>query len=95
VGSGHYTVKVAIHEVVPGGVDYRRADNRFPLGADSVQLAHTLPSHDTSSLDTEVWARFTLTSAVPEPGTWAMMLLGFGAVGWVMRRKKQIITSLA
>lgn len=25
--------------------------------------------------------------AVPEPGTWAMMLLGFGAVGWTLRRK--------
>ena len=26
--------------------------------------------------------------AVPEPSTWAMMLLGFGAVGFSMRRKK-------
>ena len=26
--------------------------------------------------------------AVPEPATWAMMLLGFGAVGFVMRRRK-------
>jgi len=27
------------------------------------------------------------TSAVPEPATWAMMILGFGAVGCAMRRK--------
>jgi hypothetical protein len=26
---------------------------------------------------------------VPEPGTWAMMLLGFGAVGFAMRRKNR------
>ena len=26
--------------------------------------------------------------AVPEPATWAMMLLGFGAVGYSMRRRK-------
>lgn len=26
-------------------------------------------------------------SAVPEPGTWAMMLVGFGAVGFAMRRR--------
>lgn len=25
---------------------------------------------------------------VPEPSTWAMMLLGLGAVGWTMRRKR-------
>jgi hypothetical protein len=27
--------------------------------------------------------------AVPEPGTWAMMLLGFGAVGHALRRRRQ------
>ena len=28
-------------------------------------------------------------SAVPEPGTWAMMLLGFGGVGFAMRRRQR------
>ena len=38
-----------------------------------------------------------LTSAVPESATWAMMLLGFGAVGCAMRRskKKQAVLQLA
>ena len=27
---------------------------------------------------------------VPEPSTWAMMLLGFGAVGYSMRRSRQV-----
>ncbi len=27
-------------------------------------------------------------AAVPEPGTWAMMLLGFGAIGLAMRRRR-------
>ena len=26
--------------------------------------------------------------ALPEPGTWAMMLVGFGAIGWAARRNK-------
>ena len=29
-----------------------------------------------------------LTSAVPEPSTWAMMILGFGGVGFMAYRRK-------
>lgn len=32
--------------------------------------------------------RVFVTAAVPEPGTWAMMLLGFGAIGFSMRRRR-------
>jgi hypothetical protein len=28
-------------------------------------------------------------TAVPEPAVWAMMLIGFGAVGFMMRGRKQ------
>jgi hypothetical protein len=33
-----------------------------------------------------------VNGAVPEPSTWAMMLLGFGAVGFGMRRRTQKLT---
>jgi hypothetical protein len=32
----------------------------------------------------------SLTPAVPEPATWAMMLLGFGAIGVSMRRRRRV-----
>jgi hypothetical protein len=31
-----------------------------------------------------------VTPAVPEPATWAMMLLGFTMVGWAIRRGKLV-----
>ena len=35
------------------------------------------------------------TGAVPEPATWAMMLLGFGGIGFAMRRRRQALPQLA
>lgn len=37
-------------------------------------------------------ANFSL-SAVPEPATWAMMLIGFGGIGFAMRRRKSKVTT--
>jgi hypothetical protein len=37
----------------------------------------------------------TPQAAVPEPATWAMMLLGFGATGFAMRRKRRETRHLA
>jgi len=37
-----------------------------------------------------------LNGAVPEPATWAMMLLGFGAIGMVARRRRtQVLSKIA
>ena len=36
-----------------------------------------------------------LTGAVPEPGTWAMMLIGFGAVGFTIRRQRRAALAVA
>jgi len=34
----------------------------------------------------------SVNAAVPEPGTWAMMLVGFGAIGYSMRRRRKLVT---
>ena len=31
-----------------------------------------------------------IEGAVPEPASWALMLLGFGAIGWAMRCRRQV-----
>jgi hypothetical protein len=38
---------------------------------------------------------FAAQSAVPEPATWGMMLLGFGAVGFSVRRKRVPLMQVA
>tara|TARA_R110000782_G_scaffold268393_1_gene364779 strand:- start:35721 stop:36416 length:696 start_codon:yes stop_codon:yes gene_type:complete len=38
---------------------------------------------------------FAETSAIPEPATWAMMLAGFGAIGFAMRRRQKVAVSFA
>lgn len=32
--------------------------------------------------------------AVPEPATWAMMIVGFGMVGGVLRRRRNVTTAV-
>ncbi|NJC05945.1 hypothetical protein GGQ97_001738 [Sphingomonas kaistensis] len=45
---------------------------------------------DTQGYSNAVLYRSTsVTTAVPEPGTWALMLVGFGAVGGAMRRRRR------
>ena len=34
---------------------------------------------------------FGAVGAGPEPATWAMMLLGFGALGFQMRRQRKVL----
>jgi phospholipase/lecithinase/hemolysin len=56
-------------------------------------------THPTAAIQraafNDINRQFGLTSfgaAVPEPGTWAMMLLGFGAMGMSLRRRKPVQT---
>jgi hypothetical protein len=37
----------------------------------------------------------TFTAGVPEPATWALMIVGFGSVGGVLRSRRRAVTAVA
>jgi len=57
--------------------------NQYGLGAGTYTLTIMGDNHGASSLGGTV-----TIDAVPEPAAWAMMLIGFGAIGASMRRRK-------
>lgn len=62
---------------------------------DKVTVYSALPENFKSIKDID-FGQFTVAGAVPEPATWAMMLLGFFGVGFLAyRRKNQGHTRLA
>lgn len=78
--------QVAINEIL-GDPNETRALNNFVIGAGTFSLAiQGTPGAQNGSLGGTV--AFQSMAAVPEPGTWAMMLLGFGAIGASMRRRR-------
>jgi hypothetical protein len=63
--------------------------NSATESADVASFTSELTTFDFSQSNTYVWARFVPESGVPEPSSWALMLLGFGAVGAAMRRTRR------
>lgn len=60
---------------------------RFDVTGNDVSALTALRLSSTSNaFETD---NFTI-NAVPEPATWALMLLGFGAIGFGMRRRREI-----
>lgn len=61
---------------------------------DFTGVVGTLRNDDTTPFTDGVYARFTLSSvaAVPEPSSWAMMLMGFGTMGAALRRRRLLTT---
>jgi PEP-CTERM motif len=55
----------------------------------TIQFHGTFSSITFTNPEFENWYGFTVgVSAVPEPATWAMMILGFGGVGFMAYRRK-------
>lgn len=64
------------------------------IAADASAGTFSLATSSQNGLSSDVKFTFTsnasaVTAAVPEPGTWAMMLLGFGMVGAAVRNRRR------
>jgi len=68
--------------------DFNASSTNFGIGQGGEFFFAGSPNGATSS------ATFSF-AAVPEPATWAMMLLGFAGIGVAMRRRKQTAPQLA
>ena len=44
-----------------------------------------------SAANTAIRATTDISAAVPEPGSWALMIVGFGGIGFSMRRRKMTL----
>jgi hypothetical protein len=81
LGPGNYTVSVAAY-------------SNFAVGPN---LSNGFQGTGSFGNRTNQWAfdilnvnGATQVGAVPEPGTWALMLIGFGAVGASLRRRRRV-----
>lgn len=95
---GDYTFTGAdIAALIPGFAD---GDQTSPTSNPIVTFTLTGDDRQAVSMNlTSTQNAFEIDSisvaAVPEAATWAMMLLGFGAIGVSMRRRKTVLAQLA
>src|SRR5690606_2120681 len=74
----------ALNPVATGSTEFWNRENLF-LNAGQYTLTISGENNDTGVMEGSI----TIEQAVPEPATWAMMLFGFGAIGFALRRRKQ------
>lgn len=76
------------------GIDPYLATGTFQNTGNSAYVGLTdrpsLSDHDFQDMGVRI-----SIGAVPEPGTWAMMLSGFGLIGFVMRNRQRLATVTA
>ena len=66
---------------------YQYNDYDLTFFTDAPRQRIDIVSYPTSNVQ-DVTITYTFAGEVPEPATWALMILGFGAVGGAMRRRQ-------
>jgi hypothetical protein len=69
--------------------------NNTPITFDSFTDDFTINSLPTSATLDGSSLTYDLVSNVPEPGAWAMMLVGFGGLGMAMRSRRRQVAATA
>jgi PEP-CTERM motif len=82
---------------LPGGTDFFAPDFATLIGTGTATLDFLLvgSAGDTfatsaSGLEGSITYDFTASALVPEPSTWAMLVLGFGGLGLLARKRRAI-----
>jgi len=81
-----------------GAINYGGAVG-LPVGWQAATFG-LVASYDLAGSNYLTFAKFTATgvaapAAVPEPATWALMLLGFGGIGFAMRKQRKPVLQIA
>ena len=90
----NFTYNMGAGDPVLKYITIKQAQDDYGLYYNSAGFASgTTYTFDLSRYNPDGWSHLTVydsvATAVPEPGTWAMMLLGFGAIGFAMRRRRR------
>ena len=84
-GSGTNTINITFN-ISP----VNRSDTQFNTAYNATLSGSSVGTFGSATITGGTGILRGISPAVPEPGTWALMLLGFGAVGVSMRRRRQI-----
>ena len=76
-----------LHPVVPNQLTYLLPVGQFELDITSSSQGHS-NSGSTVLIGYGIFASSETVAAIPEPSTWAMMLLGFAGIGFIVHRRK-------
>ena len=83
-----------VNPIANNDLDTTFANTSFNFAGTGGLTTLTIFSGGIANVDAIV-DNISVVDAVPEPGIWAMLLLGFGAIGWQLRRRgrPQILTA--